>query len=301
MALTDINTIKNIILFSPVILNPIRNAAVLLQNTSRSQFPHRSLVEDSEIVKLNAVPAPLLDPLSPITLLAGAPITLTHTAIMPDTVVVAADLGLITVYVENLDYVIDYDDGTITVANPANNITPGDAVYVWTQYFSIMSAATDYVIDYQQGTIARRLGSDIPTNAFVSVDYQHSLNQPTDAAILEAITQADQWFKPRLRSPYTLESTDNGLKAAASLYVVHLLCLSMSFAELGAAARSQSDDLARRWLELAESYKSTAMSHLSKYLQFSALDHAHLVQNRFAASRTIQRQSPQLDTSERTY
>jgi hypothetical protein len=301
MALTDIDTIKKLMQFQAVSIKNVYNEMIELNTVAYSQLQNAAITSSTDVVKLLEINTPFPDPASPITLNAAIPVSLNKSKIMWDSVVVASDALLTTVYIENLDYVIDYFNGTVMLADPVGSIPDGTAIFVWYLYFTVKSRTTDYVIDNDSGRIARRTGTTIPDGAKVYVDYLFSAVSPTDSVIQEAIRQAEAFIVPRLKAGYTYLSDDEGLKSASTNYTMYLICLSQAFNELANNPKDNSDDIARRWQELADKYMKVAFPHLSKYLYFTQAEYAGLIQNRFSSSGTRTLYSPSVTPKERKY
>jgi hypothetical protein len=285
MPLTNLETIKKIIQTENVFIPNVYNERVELPLFERGQLTHPNVSEASETVKIIRHAAPVADTGNPVTLNTGVPYQLDWTRLVWDTVVVADSLALTNVWIENLDFVIDYFAGTITIADPANNIADGDQVFVWYVPFTVLTRNDDYSFHYDEGQLNRRSGSSIPSNAYVYVDYRHADVTITDRAIVEAIAQAEAWIEPRLRPGMAMTSDDRGLMSAATHLTLYILCLSQSFKELNVAGHDISDDLAEQWHDLAEKYLTIANSHFSKYMNVTAVDAGGLIQNRFTTKR----------------
>jgi hypothetical protein len=283
--LTDVETIKKIIQTDVVILPNVFNERIVLNLYEDSQLGHANVDEDTEVVKRIEVVAPQAEAGNPITLNANVPVNLDNQKIAWDSVVVAADAFAAVVYVENVDYIIDYTNGTVRRANVGSTIPDGGAVWVWTIPFAVMAEGSDYNINYDEGTITRRAGTDIPDGATVWVDYAHSQATVTDLAIRQAIAQSESFIASRLRGGFTMESDDEGLKSACTFFTMYNLCLSQMFKELNARGKENSDDLAKQWEKLAVKYQEIAAIYFSKYLNIPTLQAGGIIKNRWVDNR----------------
>lgn len=297
----DIDTIKQILQSTDLAIPNIYNERLLLTDTNPSQLAHNSIDEDSESVKIMQQDDPVADSGNPITLNAGVPVSLDYQKLAWDSVVVASDLALTTVYIENYDYVVDYFNGTISLADPAGALATGSAVYVWYLPFTVASTDDDYSINYTEGTITRRSGGIIPNNATIYVDYSHAQATVTDNAIFETMREADDFILARLKSNYNADSPDAGLRSAANNYAISLLCNSLALRELRTAPRDQSDDIAQQLRILADKYFSVSMSQFSKFIKISPLDYGGMIKNRFATKRQRTHSSPTLSSRQRRF
>jgi len=292
MALTDIETVKKVIQSDKVFVSEQLNNRLKLVLFNKAQLEFTNITEDSEKVKIIRVNAPHADSHNPITLNDQDPVDLDAQKIAWDSVVVASDLILTTVYVESDDYIIDYENGAVSRSSIGSTIPNGGTVYVWYIPFVVLTTGDDYNIDYNTGEINRRAGSSIPNNATVYVDYNHTETAPGDALLLELIEEMEAMIVPKLKGGFSVDSADKGLKAAATNYVLYAFCLAASLKELNIAGRNTSDDLARRWHDLADKYLALAKSMFSKYLSVSTQQLGGLIQNRFAENRKRTIQSP---------
>jgi hypothetical protein len=284
MPLTNRESIRKIIFAEDVILPNTYNERIVFSETDPIQLSHSSIDEETESVKICQETEPHDDSHSPITLNANVPVSLDYQKIAWDSVVVSSDAAGATIYAENLDYVIDYFSGTILRTNDGS-IPDGGTVYVWYLPFTVFTRDIDYSIDYTFGQIRRRASGDIPNGATAFVDYSHSQATLSDDAIDLAIEQSEAFISPRLRSGYSLESAEQGLKSAAEFFVVYNLCLSKAFQELNVSPRDISDDLAKQWQALSDKYLEIAKSYFARYLNVTELPAGGLIKNRFVQNR----------------
>lgn len=298
---TERETLQKLIQSRTVTIPNVKNERLRLVEFDAAQLEHASIDALSEAVKILRVNEPHADTGNPITLNTGVPVTLDYQKVVWDSVVVADSLALTTVYVENDDYVIDYDNGTIERASVGSAIADGGTVYVWYLYYTTLVRGNDYNIDNDYGTINRRAGTTIPDGATVWVDYSHSEATVTDDAIDEAVRQSEHFITSRLKSGYDNLSDDEGLKTAATNFAMSILCHAMAFKELNNARVDEADALAGRWMNLAGDYGAMAWGQFSKYLNVNRLDYGGMVQNRYSGTRTRRKESPTVVSGERRY
>ncbi len=299
MALTNIETLKKIIQTVTVSLPNVLNERIKLTLFEDGQLTHSNVDTDSEVVKIIRQAIPTAESNNPLTLNGAVPINLSSQKIVWDSVVVADSLALTTVYVENDDYVIDYENGTVERTTVGSTIPDGGAVYVWYLPYVVLVSGNDYNIDYDNGIIKRRAGTTIPNKATVFVDYSHSQATVTDTLLTELILEMEAWLEPKLKSNFSLDSSDEGLKAASTNYCMYLFCLSASLKELRVGGKDNSDDLARRWNDLADKYLNTAVTMFSKYLSVSSIQIGGMIQNRYTKSRQRTLYSPTVSSRQR--
>lgn len=301
MALTDRETVFKV-LQSGGVTNPERlNEELQLNVYDWEQLEQSNVTEGSECVKIIRVNTPQADSHNAITLNDQVGVDLDAQKIVRDSVVIASDLVLTTVYTENSDYIIDYENGVVARTTSGSTIANGGQVFVWYIPFVVLSEGDDYSIDYESGLVRRRIGGSIPNEATVYVDYNHTEISASSALIGELIEEMEAFVEPRLKSSYSLESTDKGLKAASTNYVLYSYCLAAGMKELTTARRDQSDDLAKQWGMLGDKYLANAEKMFAKYLSVTTQQVGGLIQNRYVASRRRQAISPSVTNRTRSH
>ena len=204
-------------------------------------------------------------------------------------------------FTENIDYVINYFNGTVERASKNSSITNGQQIHVWYLPFSVLNKDQDYNIDYIEGTIYRKSGGDIVNKATVYVDYSHSGNTPSDNTINELIIEMENWILPRLKNEYTLDSDNLGLKSASTNFVLYLFCLQASLNELLVSGKDNSDDISKQWQALSDKYLAVSTNLFSKYLNVSSLSIGGTIQNRYTKNRYRTVTSPSVSPGTRRH
>jgi len=301
MALTDLQTIRKIIISEQAFIPNIFNEKIQIGLYNKSQLQHVNITQSSESVKIIMSNTPVLDAKNPIALNSNIVYPLSSSKIVWDTVVVANNLSLSIIYVENKDFFIDYFSGTIERSSINSSITNGQQVYVWYLPFVLLNSGNDYNIDYITGEISRRSGTTVPNKATLYVDYTHAQNLPSDTTINELIIEMENWLLPRLKPPYSLNSSDLGLKAASTNYVLYLFCLQASLNELLIAGKDTSDDLSKQWIALSDKYSKVSINLFSKYINVSSLPTGGVIENRFVKNRYRTKQSPSVSPGKRRH
>lgn len=301
MALTDIETIRKVIQAEKITIPDEINESLKLKLLEGAQLEFSNITENSETVKIIRVNTPQADSHNPITLNNQNPVDLDAQKIVPNSGVVAIDLTLTTVYIENRDYIIDYENGTVARTSIGSTIANGGQVFVWYLPFVVLTNGDDYGIDYQSGRINRRTGTTIPNEAVVYVDYNHTETSPGESLIKELIEEMEAFIEPRLKSGITLNSADKGLKAASTNYVLYSYCLAACIKELTIARRDQSDDIAKQWSALSEKYLANAKIMFGKYLAVSTQQLGGVIENRYTKNRRRIIQSPSVSRRIRSH
>lgn len=282
---TDLVTVKQFIQDNPIVKPNVINEPVVLEGVDQIQLNNSNILDDSWDVKIIRQAAPSADSHNPITLNSTTEVSLDNSFIVPDTVVVADDTLLSTVYVENDDYIIDYLNGTIARASTGTSIPNGGQVYVWYIPFVELTETTDYLFYPDTGKIARISTGSVPNNATVFVDYQTISSSPSDDAITKAIEFAEAHIKNKLKGSFDQSSMDTDLTSGATFLSLYILSLSQAFAILADARYSYSDDIAKQWFSLSSHFLTLAKSHLSRFINVQDLHGAGVIQNRFAGNR----------------
>lgn len=189
---------------------------------------------------------------------------LSHSELIPETAVVAADSSLGTIYVENIDYHIDYDSGTIRRID-SGSIVQGSTAVIWYLYYRLYQKGVDYDFDYQKGAIRRRSSGAVESGQRVLVDYSAEFGGLDDEAIENAITEANEQVIAYIDSNYE-NSTDRSLVTGETYLAVSIICrirameaVSPSRTERTNAAEAQS------WTALADAYRKDAYLILYRF------------------------------------
>lgn len=269
----------------------VLNERIVLSGNNNSQLAHTNIDTGTEKVKICELSTPHADTGNPITLNGTTQVVLQKPLLLWDSVVIAADAGLSTIYVEGTDYIIDYTNGKIRRTS-GGSIADGGTVHAWYLYFRKFISITDYTLTEASGLIKRSALGNIEDGATVFVDYSHSQTTVTDDIIDQAILEAEAWMVERLSSEYSASSSDQGLKSAATYFSLVIICLSQSFKET-IAGRDDSDNLAKRWTELAEKYDHTGVLYFQKFSRAVSVNSGGLIQNRNSGAKyQRQQQSP---------
>jgi hypothetical protein len=253
--MTGISQIRNHLYRLNVGEGEIRNHAVRLRSDRYSSLPHSHIVDGSETVKAikNAIP------LSESILMGTDPVPLGHQSLAYETVVCAADSSLSGLYQENLDYMIDYPSGTVTRID-GGAIPIDSQVTIWYLYYHVYQKGIDYYIDYERGRLRRISASDIEEGQEMNVDYRLGSSEFSDGEIEQCITEAEAEIM-HLIDPVYQESTDPALQTAATCLTLSLLCRnSAGITAIGLGGTGQNSSA---WMNLAESYRETAMRLLA--------------------------------------
>jgi hypothetical protein len=224
------------------------------------QLSHINILPSSERVKGKEQNLPTQENIS---FSSSDTVSLSHPELIPDTVVVAKDSSLGEIYVENVDYSMDYDNGRITRI-PDGSIPEGSKVVVWYLFFRIYAKDTDYRMDYNKGQI-RRIGSgEIEDGQWVLVDYTVEFGLLIDEVIANAIVEANDKILKIIDPSYS-NSTDQSLVTAETYLAVSILCNIKALEVMTQNPESTAKSLSVSWSNMSSVYQERAFDLLKKF------------------------------------
>jgi hypothetical protein len=191
--------------------------------------------------------------------LAGVP--LQSVDLIPESVVVASDSSLGTVYVEQVDFAVDYPSGKIRrLAGGA--LTSDAQVAVWYVPFRIYTRHSDYKIDYGKGEITRLSSGVIEDGQTVFVDFKLDPAFLGEEIIANAVLEAEAQTVLRI-DPFFLDSSEPGLSAGATYLAVAILAQIKSLEAMQAGVPSHQ--LPRSWAIMSNFYRKRAQEFLAPF------------------------------------
>jgi hypothetical protein len=265
MGFTNIDLVKKHIREHALGTTDIENISCHLLGQTPFQLPHTNLLPNSEKVKGKEQTIPIQEEVS---FSSSDTVSLSHQELIEDTVVVATDSSLGKIYVENIDYSIDYDNGTIT-RSPNGSIPPGSEVVVWYLYFRVYIKDTDYHIDYEKGQITRIASGAIEDGQRVLADYTAEFGLLSDEVTANAIVEASDKIL-KVIDPSHANSIDQSLVTAETYLAVSILCNIKALEvmtqtapalNVGSAARS----LSLGWANMSSVYRERAFDLLKRF------------------------------------
>ncbi len=257
MSLTNITIIRNHLFRIQTGEESHRNIAIRLSSEYFTQLPHTRLKTSSE--QLKAIEQ--MEPLTELISVASSPAPLSHQEIVSATFVCASDSSLSQVYQEHIDYSVDYITGTINRLGEGS--IPADAtVRVWYLYYRIYQRNIDFSVDYEKGRIRRINSGNIEDGQELLVDYLTGDIDFSDAEIEQCIKEAEAELLLSIDSLH-VNSIDPALQTAATSLTMSYV--SRNTAGAVHAASNDAGQTAGYWLNLAASYRDTAMRLLSWY------------------------------------
>jgi hypothetical protein len=266
MSFTNISLVKKHISEHRLGVFEMENHPVHLTGSSAVKLPDSNIQFDSEKVKGKEISSPVQEDIS---FSSGDSIQLLHSELIQDTVVVASDSSLGKVYVENLDYSIDYDNGKI-VRISDGSIPEGSSVVVCYLYYRIYQKDTDYRIDYQKGELSRLASGEIEDGQWVLLDYKVEYGFLNDDTIAQALNEANERVL-KFIDPSYYESEDQGLITAETYLTVSILCNIKAVESLNLSLSPYNAQLvSKSWNMMAEVYSKQAYLVLSDFAKTSS-------------------------------
>jgi hypothetical protein len=171
-------------------------------------------------------------------------------SIVPDSAVVASDSSLGTVYVENVDYIVDYGNGTLAV-KAGGVLSSNDHVTVWFLPYALYEASSDYSLDATHGRIKRLTGGDIAGGETTWLDYRPVYVSVTDEIVDNAVAMANGMIEREV-DPEGEYEADSTLSAAATYRALEIVCRAAASREL--ASQRGADKVAAGWMKLSDDY-----------------------------------------------
>jgi len=261
MPFTTKEIVKKHILDHHIGSTSVENEPIQLSGNDYVELRHRMILRDSEKIKGKEQIEPTREE---IDFSGSDSLNLSHSELMPDTVVVASDSSLGTIYAENVDYQIDYDSGGISRIQ-SGTIPSGGAAVIWYLYFRLYQNGVDYDLDYQRGKLRRRSTGDIESGQRVLADYSAEFGGLDDEAMDNAITEADDQILSFIDDIHR-DSSDRSLVTAETYLAVSIICRIRAMESMS-PARNPSNGAAdaKSWSALSDMYKQEAYSLLSRY------------------------------------
>ncbi|MCJ7496866.1 MAG: hypothetical protein MUO78_01845, partial [candidate division Zixibacteria bacterium] len=220
----------------------------------------------SEKVKGKEILSPVQENIS---FSSGDTIQLLHTELIQDTVVVTSDTSLGKVFVENIDYSIDYDNGKLTRIS-SGSILALSSVVIFYLYYRVYQKGVDYQLDYQKGELTRLTSGVIEDGQWVLLDYKVEYGFLNDETIAQAIAEADERVL-KFIDPSYYESEDQGLVTAETYLSVSILCDIKAVEVLNLNIYGANTQLlSKSWNMMAEVYSKKAYLVLSDFARISS-------------------------------
>jgi hypothetical protein len=181
--------------------------------------------------------------------------------IVPNTIVVASDSSLGTIYKENADYIIDYANGTLSLKDDGALSVGSDISVSYITYF-IYELGQDYQIKASDGSIKRFTSGNIALNETVYLDYQPNYNYFSDDLFEHAVKSANSIIEQAV-DPNQQFGANLILQSAATYRAMEIIAHSAASRELSGKQQDEKKSLA--WLNLAVEYSRQSEKLLSQF------------------------------------
>lgn len=257
MSYTNVELVRKYISFGNLPGGLQKDYPVTFTGLEEVLLPGHSIITDTVVVKAIGSAEPTFEEIT----LGDSTISLTHTQLMPNSVAVASDSSLGTIYSENADFSIDYTNGKI-IRIDGGNIVSGSKTALWYHYYAQYIENSDFSVSHQTGTIKRLAGSAIQIGQRILIDYQLLQSFLNDEIIIEAVNQANAIVEGEIDTEQTF-GADLVLQTAATYLAISLLCRI----EAAGCLRygGNGDKETRWWLSLADSYRSDFEKLIKKF------------------------------------
>jgi hypothetical protein len=259
MPFTTKEIVKKHILDHHIGSSIIANEFAQLTGSDSCQLSRQMILASSETVKAKGQNNPSWEA---INFAYGDNINLASAKIISDSVVVASDSSLGRIYVENVDYHIDYDLGVCRRIQ-SGGITAGGNVVIWYLQYRIYLRGVDYDIDYQAGSLRRRSSGALESGQTVLVDYTAEYGNLDDDAIDNAISEANELVISFIDEAYR-EASEKGLVIAETYLAVSIICRIKSIESMSLSNIKVGNN-AGSWAAISDMYRKEAFSVMSRY------------------------------------
>jgi len=246
MSYTSVEQVRQHLIIPYPIEDQITEQPVTLPETVYVRFFGGGLEATS--VRVKAVRN--LTPSRTAAVLAESTAVIASGPIVPDSVVVASDSSLGTVYVENVDYVVDYGGGRLSL-KAGGCLTSGQTVTVWFLPYALYEDGRDYAVDVAGGRIRRLAGGTIAPGETVRLDYRPVFVSVADELLENAVALANGMVQTEVDTEREFEANPS-LSAAATYRALEIVCRAAASREL--ASGNGADKVASVWMKLADDY-----------------------------------------------
>lgn len=248
MSYTNSEQVRHHLIVPYPVQDVITDQRMILSGTDYQNFYGGAITASSLLVKAIATGTP-----ERVTVnMSGGSGSIGVSPLVPGSVAVASDSSGGTIYDENVDYVIDYADGSISIK--AGGALSGDqSLVVWYLPYSLYSEGTDFLVDSERGRVKRQASGDIADGETVYLDYTPVYLSVADAIIDNAITLANGMVAEEIDPDGQFEVHPT-LGAAATYRALEIVCRAAASREL--ALQSGGDKAAIVWMKLADVYSA---------------------------------------------
>lgn len=250
MLYTSVEKVKQHLIPVFPVRDTVFDQPVILSNSDFVTFFGGAI--DSDSLKVKSIQSNYLKKTN-ITL-GSESTSLPDQLLIRETFVAASDSSLGTVYTENVDYIVDYANGRLTIKS-GGAFSPGMTIYIWYGYYDTYNNSSDYAIDASNGKIRRTANGDITSGETVYLDYQPLLESFNDVIIQNAVDEANALIEKTI-DPDQQFGVEPVLQTAATYRAVEIVSRASASRELSSLRGEHN--VALTWIKLAEEYSSKA-------------------------------------------
>jgi len=261
MPFTTRDIVKKHILDHHIGSAQIENEPIALIGTEYTSLQRRMILKDTEKIKGREIVEPVK---ADIDFSGSDTFHLSHSELVPDTVVLAADSSLGIIYTENVDYHVNYDAGQISRIT-SGTIPAGANAVAWYTHFRLYRRGVDYEIDYQHGRLRRKSSGEIESGQRLLVDYASEFGGLDDESMDNAIAEADDQILAFIDETHR-DSTDRSLVTAETYLAVSIICRIRAMESISPSRNLTNNAAeAKSWSALADDYREEAYALLARY------------------------------------
>ena len=246
MSYTTVEQVRRHLIIPYPVEDQVLDQAMILTGNDYVRFYDGGV--DAVSVRVKSIQS--LKPVRSTIVLSGGTAIIAAGMIVPDTVVVASDSSLGTVYVENVDFVVDYGGGRLTV-KAGGALSSTQTVTVWFLPYALYEEGSDYALDAAGGQIKRLAGGTMASGETVELDYRPVFVSVADEIVQNAVALANGMIESEV-DPERQFEVDSALGAAATYRALEIVCRAAASREL--ASQRGGDKVATVWIKLADDY-----------------------------------------------
>jgi hypothetical protein len=257
MSYTTIERVKSYLTSNYAVAERVVDLPITLLDTTPLKFWGCAIEAGSLRVKSQQT----LSPVRQTITVSVNGMTVTNSPIVRGSVVLATDSSLGRIYIENLDYIVQYESSTLQPKS-GGALVIGQNVVVWYIPMHLYAAGEDYAIDHDRAEIRRLVGGGIESGETIDLDFVPVFTGFDEQLIAVAVNEANSAIEREI-DPERQFGADESLVAAATCKALEIVCFSAASRELSNGRGL--DKIALTWLILAESYHQRGANLLSSF------------------------------------
>ena len=183
--------------------------------------------------------------------------------LVPGSLLVTTDSSLGTIYKENIDFIINYSEGTFTAID-TGALTDGMQLILFAVPYTVYNENQDYRINYDTGSIQRIISGNILPGETVFLDYLPLNSSHSDALLNNAVLEANAIIEMTV-DPNRQFGANIVLQTAATYQAMEILCRASAAREL--ASGTKDDRTAAVWIKLSELYLTRSRNLIESFVE----------------------------------